>query len=245
MTDNLIHPYLVTAPLMIDSAPSVDINTIFIFDYKNSFKDSNSKPFEMMKYLESFNGTFDLVIDKNTLYKEKEELLLRYFNSGVFFNCYSLTKTLIHILFQYKGIDKDVGDSIFNNLEALKFIDRNKMFLADIVKFYNSLFLIMFLYASKPTKDIKEIKAKYSKERILNDELSPNLCNVLFEPLFYDYYEKHVGTDIYYYSFMFDYGLYRSKDFLCVLTNKNNTLLPVLLDLNDKKFNDFLKENKL
>ena len=119
------------------------------------------------------------------------------------------------------------------------------MFLIDIVKFYNSLFLIMFLYASKPTKDIREIKAKYSKERILNDELSPNLCNVLFEPLFYDYYEKHVGTDIYCYSFMFDYGLYRSKDFLSVLTNKNNTLLPVLLDLNDKKFNDFLKENKL
>ena len=65
MTDNLIHPYLVTAPLMIDSAPSVDINTIFIFDYKNSFKDSNSKPFEMMKYLESFNGTFGYVeLDK-------------------------------------------------------------------------------------------------------------------------------------------------------------------------------------
>ena len=44
---------------------------------------------------------------------------------------------------------------------------------------------------------------------------------------------------------MFDNNLYRSKDFLSVLINQNNTLLPVLLDINNEKFNDFLKENKL
>ena len=245
MLDTEIHPYLVTAPLMADSTPSVDINTIFVFDYKNSFKTANNKTAEMMKYLESFNGTFDLIVDKNTLYKEKEQLILRYFNAGTFFNCYSLTKTLIHILFVYKEIDKEVSGSIFTNSEVKKFLDRNKMFIRDVVKFYNSLFLFMLVYSSKPTKNIQDIKSQYTKEMIINDELSPNVCNVLFEPVFYDYYEKHVGTDIYYYSFMFDYNLYRSKDFLSVITNENNTLLPVLLDINDKKFNDFLKTIKI
>lgn len=240
-----IHPYLVTAPLMSDSAPTVDINTIFVFDYRNSFKTSNNKAYDMMKYLESFNGTFDLLIDKNTLYKEKEQLLLHYFNSGVFFNCYSLTKTLIHILFRYKELNYDVSNSIFNLAEVDKFIKRNPTFIKDLVQFYNSLFLVMFIYAANPKGGINYIKGKYTKDRILKDELSPNVCNVLFEPLFYNYYEKHVGKDIFYYSFMFDNNLYRSKDFLSVLTNENNTLLPVLLDINNSKFNDFLKENKL
>lgn len=240
-----IHPFLVTAPLMSDSAPSIDINTIFVFDYKNSFKQSNNKPYDMIKYLESFGGMFDLVVDKNTLYKDKEALMLNYFNSGSFFNCYSLTKTLIHVLFVYKEIDQEVSGSIFALDEVNKFIQRNPSMIKELVQFYNSLFLIMFIYAANPKGGISYIKGKYPKERILNDEMSPNICNVLFEPQFYEYYQKHVGKDIFYYSFMFDYPLYRSKDFLSVLTNKNNTLLPVLFDINNIKFNDFLKENKL
>lgn len=244
MNDTL-HPCLVTAPLMSDSAPTIDTTTIFVFDYKNSFKTSNNKPYDMIKYLEGFNGTFDLLIDKNTLYKEKESLLLNYFNAGSFFNCYSLTKTLIHIMFTYKEIDYEVSNSIFDLGEVNKFIKRNPTFVKDLVKFYNSIFLILFIFASNPDGGINYIKSKYPKERIINDEMSPNVCNVLFEPQFYNYYEKHVGKDIFYYSFMFDYPLYRSKDFLSVLTNKNNTLLPVLFDINNEKFNDFLKENKL
>jgi len=239
------HPYIVTAPLKLDSAPNLDTDTIFVFDYKNSFKTSVDKPRDMIKYLETFGGMFDLMIDKNVLYKEKEELLTYYFNSGSFFNCYSLTRTLIHILFRKKEIDCKVGNSIFNDREADKFIDRNKTFVNDLVTFFNSLFLIMLVYASNPTKDIKNIKNKYPKERYKKDEFSPNICNVLFESLFYEYYSKSVNNDIYYYTFMLDYTLYRGKDFLSVLINENNTLIPVMLDMNNPIFQKFLEEIKV
>ena len=144
--NNTIHPVIVTAPLNYNSVPELDTTTIFVFDYKNSFTQSNNKPYDMIKYLESFGGNFDLIIDKNTLYKEKEQLLLNYFNSGSFFNCYSLTKTLIHILFRFKNLNYDVTNSIFNMSDSDKFIKRNPTFIKELVKFYNSLFLVMFFF---------------------------------------------------------------------------------------------------
>ena len=103
----------------------------------------------------------------------------------------------------------------------------------------------MLIYSSNKTTNIKDIKEKYPKERYKSDEFSPNICNVLFEPDFYNYYDKSVNNDIFYYTFMFDLPLYRGKDFLSVLVNDCNTLIPVLLDMNNPLFQKFLESIKV
>lgn len=239
-----LRPFVVTAPLTINTADVLDTNTIYVFDYEDSFTDEEDKPSKMINYLESFGGMFDLLVDIKIPYEEKEQLILNYFNAGSFFNVYSLVQTMIHIVFTYKDIQYSGERSILTDGEIIKFIDRNKTFMTQVIELYDSLFLIMLLYGSNPIKDMNIIKEKYSSERIKDDELSPNLCCVLLDNMFYDYYSKHVGENIYYYTFLFDNRLYKSMTFVDILTNKNNNLLPVLIDMTNNKFMEFIEQNK-
>ena len=66
----------------------------------------------------------------------------------------------------------------------------------------------------------------------------------MLDESFYKYYEKYISQDLYYYSFLFDNRLYKSMGFLDILTNTNNTLLPVMIDLNHKDFQEFVRKNK-
>ena len=239
-----LRPFLVTAPLTLAQADKLDTDTIYVFDYENSFKGEDNKPDKMITYLESFGGMFDLMIDRKISYTEREELVLRYYHSGSFFNVYTLTQTMIHIMYVKKGIQYFGSRSIFTDDECQAFIERNKTFIKETVQLYDSLFLVMLIYSAKPTKEIKDIKVKYSDDGIIADELSPNLLSVLLDESFYKYYEKYVSNDLYYYSFLFDNRLYKSMTFLDVLTNSNNTLLPVMIDLNHKDFQEFVRKNK-
>lgn len=239
-----IKPFLVTAPLNITNAGDVDVNSIFIFDYENSFKNETNKPNKLITYLEHLGSMMDVFITKETSYEEKEQLILSYFNSGSFFNIYTLTQTLIHILFIYKEIEYKGNKSILSDSECIKFIKKNEDFMNTIIELYDSLFVIMLYYSSNLNKDIKNIKNKFSKERFNKMELSPNLLNVLLDKEFYNYYDKHIGKKINYYTFLFDNLLYKNMSFMDVLTNTNNTLLPLLIDLNNKDFQKFIEENK-
>ncbi len=240
-----LRPFVVTAPLTINTADTLDTNTIYVFDYEDSFKDEEDKPSKMITYLESFGGMFDLMVNVKTPYFEKEQLILEYFNAGSFFNVYSLVQTLIHILFTNRDLQYSGDRSILTDGEVIKFIDRNMNFVKRLTELYDSLFLIMLLYSTSLTKDIKEIRNKFDKDKIKDDELSPNLCCLLIDSMFYDYYDnKKIGTDLYYYSFLFENNLYKGKSFLNVLTNKNNNLLPVLIDMNNQEFLKFIQQNK-
>lgn len=239
-----LRPFLVTAPLTVAQADKLDTDTIYVFDYENSFKDENERPDKMITYLESFGGMFDLLVQKDIPYQEREEIFLRYFHSGSFFNVYALSQTMVHIVYVYKDIPYFGSRSIFSDDECETFIERNKTFMKDVIQLYDSLFLVMLIYSAKPTKEIKDIKIKYSEDGIINDELSPNLLSVMLDESFYKYYEKYISPDMYYYSFLFDNRLYKSMGFLDILTNTNNTLLPVMIDLNHKDFQEFVKKNK-
>lgn len=241
---NNLKPFLVTAPLNITNANDVDVNSIFIFDYENSFKDENNKPDKLITYLEHLGSMMDIFVSPNIKYEEKEQLILKYFNSGSFFNVYTLTQTLIHILFTFKEIEYKGNKSILTDSECIKFIKKNEDFLNIITELYDSLFIIMLYYSSDMNKDIKNIRNKFSEERFNNEELSPNLLNVLLDKEFYNYYDKHIGKKINYYTFLFDNLLYKNMSFMDVLTNTNNILLPLLIDLNNKDFQKFIEENK-
>jgi hypothetical protein len=61
---------------------------------------------------------------------------------------------------------------------------------------------------------------------------------------FYEYYDKHIGNDLYYYEFLFENNLYRSMTFMDILTNTSNTLLPILIDMNNKDFLEFIQNKR-
>ena len=239
-----LRPFVVTAPLTVTQADKLDTDTIYVFDYENSFKDESERPDKMITYLESFGGMFDLLVQKDMSYQEREELFLRYFHSGSFFNVYTLSQTMVHIVYVYKDIPYFGSRSIFSDDECKTFIERNKTFMKEVIQLYDSLFLVMLIYSAKPTKEVKDIKIKYSNDGIIDDELSPNLLSVMLDESFYKYYEKYISQDLYYYSFLFDNRLYKSMGFLDILTNTNNTLLPVMIDLNHKDFQEFVRKNK-
>lgn len=243
MIDKL-RPFLVSAPLTIDCADILDTNNIYIFNYKDSFVDKDNKEELFISYLESFGGMFDVLIDENVTYIEKEKLITEYFYSGSFMNIFTFVETMRHILFRYKNINYIGNRSILSDIECDRYIKNNKDLVDTLINFYDSLFIIMLLYSSKPSNDIKTIKNKFSNDRITAEELSPNICNLLLNKDFYDYYDKHIGNDLKYYSFMFENNLYKGRSFINILTNSNNTLLPILLDMNDKRFMEFIEQQK-
>lgn len=239
-----LRPFLVNAPLTINCADVLDTETIYVFDYENSFSDVDDKSSSMIKYLESLGGMFDIFISPSVSYEDKEQLVLKYFDSGSFMNIYTLVETLIHCLFYYKGISYNGGRSIFTNTECQRFISSNEKFIKEMISFYDSMFVIMLLYSGNPTKDMKMVREHFTSEQIVSDELSPNVCTLLLDSYFYEYYSKHVGKDIMYYEFLFENNLYKGMSFVDILTNKNNSLIPVLLDLTNQKFLDFMQQKK-
>ena len=136
-----LRPFIVTAPLTMAQADKLDTDTIYVFDYENSFKNENEKPDKMITYLESFGGMFDILIQKDASYQEREELFLRYFHSGSFFNVYTLSLTMVHIVYVYKDIPYFGSRSIFSDDECKTFIERNKTFMKEVIQLYDSLFL--------------------------------------------------------------------------------------------------------
>ena len=146
---------------------------------------------------------------------------------------------MISILFFTKGLEYN-GRSIFTKNEIELFIDTNKQFVDKLIEFYDSLFIIMLLYSCNPTDDIKNIKSKFPLDRINKEELSPNVCNLLLNREFYNYYDRHVNKSVYYYEFLFDRNLYKGKSFIHILRNEENVLLKLLIDMHNPKFKEYV-----
>lgn len=242
MNDRDVRPFIVSAPLKLNDADILNTETIYIFDYSSSFLQSNDKPTDFINYLEKFGGMVDIIITEETSFDEREQLILKYFDSGSFFNSYSMVQTMISILFIDKDIPYNNKWSLLNDMEIRAFLTRNRNFIDNIEKFLNSLFLVMLLL--EPNKEITSIKYKFGKDRICKDELSPNICTLLLSKDFYQYYDKHIGSDLYYYEFMFENRLYKQQCFEDILMNSENNLFQLLKDLNNPKFQEFIKNKK-
>ena len=237
-------PFLVTAPLTINCASVLNTETIYIFDYERSFLDTDDKPMKFISYLETLGGMIDIFVSPTISYEEKEKMIIEYFSAGSFMNIYTIVETMIHCLFVYKNIPYNGKRTMFTQEECHRFINNNESFIKQMVQFYDSLFVFMLFYIGSDGKDIKTIRQRYTRNQIITTEFSPNMCSLLLAPTFYDYYDKHIESEVYYYEFLFENQLYRSKGFLDVLTNKNNMLLPILMDMTNSKFLEFISEQK-
>lgn len=238
----MLNPIIVTAPLKRNQLEETDIDNVYIFDYNNSFENIEDKPCKMIAYLQSLGCMCDLLFD-GVSYEDKEKILLEYFNCGTFFNLYSLTSTIISILFEKKGILYS-GRTIFDKYEQKRFIINNEVFVNKLIEIFDSLFVVMLMYSVNPTNDMKEIRNKYTVDRIDRSELSPNIMNVLLYRDFYNYYDQHINKDVYYYEFLFEKSLYKSKSFIDILTNSENVLLKLLFDMNNPKFKEYIMKKE-
>lgn len=243
MTDEL-RPFLVTAPLTIDCDDVINTSTIYIFDYENSFVGQDNRPTKIISYLQSYGGMFDIHITDAVSYEDKEKLLVEYFTCGVFMNIFSLVQTMIHCLFVYKDIEYTGTRSIFTNDECSIFIKNNEDLIKQMVTLYDSLFVVMLMFVGTNLEDIKSIRPKYSSKQIIREELSPNMCSLLLDTSFYNYYSKHISSNLYYYEFLFENRLYKGRGFENIIKNDNNTLLPLLMDLGNEEFLKFVKEKE-
>lgn len=237
-------PLLVTAPISINCASVLDTETIYVFDYENSFKGSLNKPHDFVSYLETLGSMFDVFISPFVTYEDKEQLLVEYFNCGSFMNIYTFAETMIHCLFTYKGIKYTSKRSMFTDIECMNFLKNNPTLIKNMIGLYDSLFVIMLFYIGLPQKDIKLLRQRFTRQQIITTEMSPNMCSLLLDSSFYEYYDKHIDKEIFYYEFLFENNLYRSMSFLDILDNKNNILLPVLKDMTNEKFLEFIREQK-
>ena len=61
---------------------------------------------------------------------------------------------------------------------------------------------------------------------------------------FYNYYDQHINKDVYYYEFLFEKSLYKSKSFIDILTNSENVLLKLLFDMNNPKFKEYIMKKE-
>jgi hypothetical protein len=239
-----IRTFLVSAPLTIDCADVLTTNTIYVFDYSTSFVNDTDRDLKFIEYIEKSGVMCDIYVPIETPFEDKEKLILKYFNADSFFNIYTLVETMVLIMFVYKNIDYVSTRSILSESECLTFISRNKTFVENIIKFYNSMFLVMLLFSSNNISNMQQIRMKYPSNRIITDELSPNICNMLLIKEFYRYYDKHVGNDMYYYQFLFENNLYKSMSFIDIIKNKSNTLLPILVDMSNKNFLNYINEKR-
>lgn len=236
----MINPIIVSAPLKVNELNANDIENIYIFDYSKSFNGCENKPQRFMNYIETLGCMCDVIIDSAS-YEDKESIILEYFNSGTFYNIYTLTSTMISILLYKKNISYS-GISIFNENETKVFIDKNKNFVNKLIEIFDSLFLIMLLYSYNPCNNMDTIKNKYPSDKIDKKEYSPNICNLLLNKEFYIYYDEHISEDVKYYEFLFDKTLYRGKTFINILTSTENVLLNILLDIHNPKFKKYVLE---
>lgn len=217
--------------------------------YIISYEKSQLRGEDFIKYIINSSKICDIVdydnIDSNT----KIKMMNRLFNQQelVFLPC--MAKSFILALLTSKNIKllpDDFKNSFLDNDEIIIFKDYMKDKFKDYIKFFDSLFVYMLIISSlmvkHPQQEItyNDLISKYDGiEEIDSVEIIPvNICSVLFELLFYRYYEKPINEqEIYFYKKHYTEKIFANKTIFSLLLNKSNYVLISLLQAMEKAKN--------
>lgn len=234
----------VTAPLNItDMDTDLESKTIYLFDYENS----KYKGVDFIRYISSVGLIADIYIDENTPYNEKKEILLYYMTHPNYFNIHNLNKTIIDIIFDYKGILSH-PKGFLNINEIKQFNSKSQNLISNWITFYDSIFFLMLELIKSNTLDTQSIKNNYSQinENVL---LSPNVCSLLLENDFWEYYKNGINSENkIYFTYYFSNPIYDEKNISYLIINDSNYIWKILYNTfyNDKFqpfFNQWLKQS--
>ena len=233
----------VIAPLNItDMDTDLESKTIYLFDYKNS----KYKGIDFIQYISSVGLIADISINKNTPYNEKEEILIYYMTYPNYFNIHNLNKTVLDIIFYNKDIN--LKSNGFLNIDEIKqFSSKYKNLILDWIIFYDSIFFLMFELIKSNTLDTNSIKNNYSQFNE-NTSLSPNICSLLLENDFWEYYRHGVDSkNKTFFTYYFSNPIYDEKNISYLIINDSNFIWKILYNTfyNDKFqpfFNQWLKQ---
>lgn len=208
-------------------------NNIYIINYEKS----SIKGIAFIDYLTVLSKICDISDYQNIDTKTKFEMMNRLYHQPEFIFLPVMGRSLSLIMLEVKGIkvdDKEYENSFLTRNEVKQYIDDNIEYINKYITFFDSLFVFMLMLSKLiiNQKDIeeKDIDKLYEGIEEDNDSIMPTVCNVLFDPIFYNYYEKDVDdTHIKYYKRLYTQRLYNGKTIVPVIMNEANTIIRKLL----------------
>lgn len=229
----------VTIPFKVDDLGQIgefDTN-VYIVDYEKS----EYKGRDFIDYLCCVSKMWDIENYQHIDTETKFEMFNELYNQPELVPIPKIARSLILILFQYKGIelqDEWLEDSFFTKDEIIQYINDNQDKVKDYIKFFDSLFVFMMIVGmlmvnkDTPDIDIKDIDEKY-KDIKINDctGLKPSICAILFDNLFFKYYEKDLGKEVEYYREFYTKPLYMGHMITNVLLNSSNYIFKNILEM--------------
>ena len=210
--------------------------------YLINYEKSDYKGTDFIDYLTVISLICDITNYENIDTETKFVMFNRLFRQPELVSIPCIARSLILILFKYKDIKVDDGaysNSFFTKKEVEQYLSENKEKVEEYIKFFDSLFVFMIIFAKLAhlygNFEIKEEFVDKQYEGITENDcskLSPAICSVLFDSLFYDYYSKDVDTDkVEYYKQFFTKKVFLGKTIVSLLVNDSNKILLNLMEL--------------
>lgn len=217
--------------------------------YIISYEKSQLRGEDFIKYIINSSKICDIVDYNNIDSDTKIKMMKRLFNQQelVFLPC--MAKSFILALLTSKNIKllpDDFKNSFLNNDEIIIFKDYMQDNFKNYIKFFDSLFIYMLIISSilvkNPQQEITydDLISKYIGIKEIDDEkiIPVNVCSILFEPLFYRYYEEPINEkEIYFYKKQYTEKMFANKTIFSLLLNEANHILISLLQAMEKAKN--------
>lgn len=209
--------------------------------YMVSYKNSEIKGINFITYILNSSKLCDIIDFEELTYNEKSQMmdiLLNYSQDMVFIP--KIINSLIDCLLTYKGIDViDYSKSFLTKEEVLLFISDNKEYMDKLISFFDSLFVFMLTVSGMIVKhgndniEYDELISYYKDVNIIKEQqINPNVCSVLFSPMFYRYYEQPINeNNVSFYDIEYTKKIYNGKTILSVILNNSNSIMYKMMTL--------------
>jgi len=235
----------ITVPFNISQMENLgDIDkNIYIINYDKS----SIKGVEIIDYLTVLSKVCDLSNYENIDTETKFKMMQRLYHQPEFIFLPCMGRALSLILLVSKNIDvsdDEYKNSFLTKEEISQYILQYNGDIKLYREFFDSLWVFMMMLSKLiiKQKDIEEKDIDELYVDVKEDDcslISPAICNVLFDDVFFKYYEKDIDVEnIKYYKKFYTQRLFNGKTIVPVLVNEANFVIRKLIYLLDKVNNE-------
>ena len=228
-------------PFKIDSMEQLGEQDLNI--YNISYKNSELKGVEFITYILNSSKLCNIKDYEDIPFDEKSkmmDILFNYSTDMVYIP--DMFNSLMYCLFNIKGIEvKDYSDSFLAKEEIKQFIKENNEYMTKLIKFFDSLFVLMLTVSLIMSKDEditdKKLMEYYKEVNVIEEkQVNSNVCSLLFESRFYEYYSKPIDESLVsFYKVEFTEKMFNHKTIMSVLLNNSNSIMnKMMIMLNNK-----------
>ena len=225
-------------PFKIDDLEAIGNidNNVYLVNYeKSELKGTN-----FIDYICVISRICDITNYENIATETKFEMIDRLYGQPEFVSVAAINRALINILLTYKGISNlDFSESFLTEKEVSEYIESHKEKIEKYVSFFDSLFVFMVVLGRMIVKnqnmDIKVEDLDKEFSAIELDDCSgiqPNICTLLFDSTFYDYYMVDIDTSkVKYFRKFYTEKLFMGKTILSIIMNDANQTFMKIIEM--------------